>query len=79
MTSNLCCIIYNNYAIIGEYILGQDRYNLIEQFDPDSSEEYIKEWFPNGMKPQQYIDMRTTIRYAPGGIVNNPHTRGWTK
>lgn len=79
MTSNICYILYDNFAIVAEYILGQERFNLIEQFDPDASEEYIKEWFPNGMKPQQYIDMRATIRYAQGGIVNDPHIRGWIK
>ena len=77
--SNLCYILYDNYAVVGEYTLGQGGLNIIEQFDPDLSEEYIKEWFPNGMKLQQYIDMRTAVKYAQGGIVSDPNIRGWIK
>lgn len=64
--------MYDDHGCIGEKTQDRMGYTVIELFAHDNFESCVNEWFPEGLESHQYLDMRTELQYAEGGIVSNP-------
>ena len=69
-SNNLCVIMYDDHGCIGEKTQDRMGYTEIELFTHDNFKSCVDEWFPEGLESHQYLDMRTELQYAEGGIIS---------